>query len=445
LDRGDAPDSAGSLTAESLLDNYPSTLHPRRDEFDEELSPMAEHPLLTRRRLLGMFGAAASLPVLSACGSSVGGGGGGDGGGNTVRVGLVVPQSGVYAALGTDMQRGWQLWLDQNGGRFGDYTVETIVADEGETPQTGVPAVQKVLQSDGVDIVVGIVSSAVALGVRDLIAESKKVLIVANAGAEDITGAGRTPYIWRSSFTNGQIAAAMGTHLAESGFAEGVYAIAPDYAAGTEVISNFTRAFETGGGRVVGSATTPFGTTSDYQPFLTTIQGSGARATFCFYSGSEAITFVQQYAQFGLADSIPLYGSGFLTEGNVLPQQGDAALGVQTTLHYSDRLDTPTNAAFVEAYTAAHGESPSCFAVQTYDAANVLNRALGTATALDGDAVVAALEQVGTIDDSPRGPWVFENQTPRQNIYLRQVENVGGTLVNAVVADLGPHSQPAPA
>jgi branched-chain amino acid transport system substrate-binding protein len=408
---------------------------------------MADHHMLTRRRLLGLFGAAASVPVLSACGSSVGGptggGGGGAGGGGTVRVGLVVPQSGVYAALGTDMQRGWQLWLDQNGGRFGEYTVETVVADEGESPQTGVPAVQKVLQSDGVDVVVGLVNSATALGVMESMAEARKLLIVTNAGAEDVTGARRTPYVWRTSFTNGQISAAMGTHLAESGFSEGVYAIAPDYAAGTEVIAHFKRAFEAGGGRVVGEVKTPFGTTSDYQPFLTGIQDSGARATFCFFSGAEAITFVRQYAQFGLAGSIPLYGSGFLTEGNVLPQQGDAAVGVQNTLHYSDQLDNPANTAFVDAYTTAHGEAPSCFSMATFDAANVLNRALGTATALDGDALATALGGVGTIDDSPRGPWTFENQTPRQNIYLRRVENVGGTLVNAVVQDLGPQSQPA--
>ena len=404
---------------------------------------MAEHPTITRRRLLGLLGAAAFLPALSACGSSVGGGGGGAQGGGTVRVGLVVPQSGVYAALGTDMQRGWQLWLDRNGGRFGDRTVETVVADEGETPQTGVPAVQKVLQSDNVDVVVGLVNSATALGVRDLLSESRKLLIVTNAGAEDVTGKGRTPYIWRSSFTNGQVAAAMGTHLAQSGFSDGVYAIAPDYAAGSEVITHFTRAFETGGGRVVGQAKPPFGSTSDYQPFLTAIQSSGARATFCFFSGSEAITFVRQYAQFGLAGSIPLYGSGFLTEGNVLPQQGDAALGVQTTLHYTDLLDNPANHAFVDAYTAAHAEPPSCFAVQTWDAANVLNRALRTGTALDGDALATALVGIGTVDDSPRGPWTFENQTPRQNIYLRRVENTGGTLANAVVQDLGPQSQPA--
>ncbi|GEL20969.1 ABC transporter substrate-binding protein [Pseudonocardia asaccharolytica] len=404
---------------------------------------MAEHQLITRRRLLGLFGAAATLPVLSACGSSVGGGGGGGGaGGGTVKIGLVVPQSGVYAALGTDMQRGWELWLEQHNQKLGDYSVQTVIADEGETPQTGVPAVQKVLQSDGVDVVVGIVNSATALGVANLLAESKKLLIVANAGAADITGKARTPHIWRTSFTNAQISAAMGTHLARSGFSDAVYAIAPDYAAGTEVITGFTKAFETGGGKVIGQAKTPFGKTSDFQPFLSGIQASGAKATFCFYSGSEAITFVRQYTQFGLASSIPLYGSGFLTEGNVLPQQGDAALGVQTTLHYSDQLDTPVNKDFVQAYQAKHGEAPSCFAVQTYDAGNVLNRALRTASGLDGDAVAAALEGVGTIDDSPRGPWSFDGQSPRQSIYLRKVEKVDGTLVNAVVEDLGQQSQP---
>ena len=406
---------------------------------------MADLPTFARRRLFvlaGAAGAAALLPGLAACGSSVGGGGSG-GGAKAVKVGLVVPRSGVYAVVGTDLQRGWELWLDGHGGKFGDYTVTTVVADEGETPQTGVPAVQKVLQSDGVDVVVGVVNSATALGVRDAIAESKKILVVANAGAADITGKARSPYIWRSSFTNGQISSAMGAHLAQSGFKDGVYAIAPDYTAGTEVIAGFTKAFEAGGGKVVGQAKPALGKTSDYQPFLSGIQSSGAKATFCFFSGAEAITFVRQYAQFGLAKSIPLYGSGFLTEGNVLPQQADAALGVQTTLHYTDQLDNPANKDFVAKYSAKYGESPSCFSVQAWDAANVLNRALRSAPAVDGDTISAALGGVGTIEDSPRGPWTFEGQTPRQTIYLRRVERTGGKLVNGVVQDLGQQSQPA--
>jgi branched-chain amino acid transport system substrate-binding protein len=403
---------------------------------------MAEHPTITRRRLLSLFGAAATLPVLAACGSSVGGGASSPAaGGGAIKVGLVVPQSGVYAALGTDMQRAWELWLERNGGKFGGYTVTTVTADEGETPQTGQPAVQKVLQADGVDVVVGIVNSSTALGVRDLFTESKKLLIVTNAGAADVTGKARTPYIWRTSFQNAQVAAAMGQHLAQSGFKDGVFTIAPDYAAGTEVREGFKKAFEAGGGTVVGEAKPAFGKTSDYQPFLTQIQQSGAKATFCFFSGAEAITFVKQYQQFGLSSTIPLYGSGFLTEGSVLPQQGDAALGVQTTLHYTDQLDNPANKAFVAAYKAKYNESPSTFSAQTWDAANVLNRALKSATAVDGDSLAAALGGIGTVDDSPRGPWTFDGQNPRQTMYLRKVENSGGTLVNAVVEDLGQQSQ----
>ena len=401
---------------------------------------------LTRRSALGLLGAVGAALTVPGCGSSVGGGSSENsgGGGGAIKVGLVIPQAGVYAPLGIDMKRAWDLWLARNGGKFGDYTVSTVVGDEGETPQTGVPAVQKLLQSDQVDVLVGIVSSATALGVRDMVTEAKKVLLISNAGAIDLTGKGKaaSPYVWRSSFTNAQVAAAVGKHLAGEGFKDAVYTIAPDYAAGSEVIAGFRTAFEAGGGKVVGEAKPPFGKTSDYQPFLTGIQQSGAKATFSFFSGSEAISFVKQYQQFGLASTIPLYGSGFLTEGSVLAQQADAALGVQTTLHYSDQLDNPANKAFVEAYRGAYGESPSCFSVQAYDAANVLNRAVGAAPALDGDALAAALGGIGTVDDSPRGPWSFEGQTPRQNIYLRKVENVGGTLVNSVVSDLGPQSQP---
>lgn len=397
---------------------------------------------ITRRRALGLFGAAATLPVLAACGSSVGPAPTPSGAtGGAVRVGLVVPQSGVYAGLGEDMQQGWDLWLQQNGRTFGSYTVETVVADEGETPQTGGAAVQQVLQGDGVDVVVGIVNSAVAINAAPLFAEARKVLVVANAGAAAVTGANGNPYVWRSSFQNAQVAAAMGTYLGAQAIPGGVFVIAPDYAAGDEVISGFSDAHTAAGGTVAGTVKPPFGSTTDYQPFLTQIQQSGAGAVFCFFSGAEALSFVTQYEQFGLKATTPLYGSGFLTEGDVLQRQGASALGVQTTLHYSSALDNPANRAFAEAYRNAHGEEPTTFAMQTWDAANVLNRALGTATALDGDSVSAALGGIGTVDDSPRGPWTFEGQSPLQTLYLRTVEQDGDQLVNAVTQELGATGQ----
>jgi branched-chain amino acid transport system substrate-binding protein len=151
---------------------------------------------------------------------------------------------------------------------------------------------------------------------------------------------------------------------------------------------------------------------------------------------------VKQYADFGLKDSLPLYGSGFLTEGGVLAGQGAAAVGVQTSLHYSTEIDNAANKEFVAAYQDAYDALPTVYAVQAYDAANVLARALEKSGDLSGKAITEALGGLGTIDDSPRGPWSFNGQTPEQTIYLREVTDQGGTLLNSVVTDLGVHAQP---
>jgi branched-chain amino acid transport system substrate-binding protein len=398
---------------------------------------------LMRHRLLSMFVAVGIAAAAAGCGSSVGNGAGsGDPTthGGPIKVGLVIPQAGVYTPLGTDMKRGWDLWLERHDNKLGGYTVTTITADEGEGPQTGVPAVQKLLQSDQVDVLVGIVNSSTALGVKDTVAEAKKLLVISNAGANDITGASRSPYIWRTSFTNSQVAAAMGKYLGGAG--KTAYAIASDYAAGAEAIVGFTNAFKAGGGSVVGQDKPAFGKTQDYQPYISQIQASGAQSTFSFFAGAEAVSFVKQYTQFGLSAKTPLYGSGFLTEGGVLAAQGDAAVGIQTTLHYSSELDNQANRDFRDAYQTKYSAVPTVYAVQTWDAANVLDRALRTATGLDGDALAKALGSIGTIDDSPRGSWSFDGQTPKQTFYLRKVEKRGDTYVNVVVKDLGISSQP---
>jgi branched-chain amino acid transport system substrate-binding protein len=402
---------------------------------------------LSRRRLLAAVGAGVLSVAMAACGGGSlgndveGGGGGGGEGSGTVKVGLVIPQAGVYTPLGEDMQNGWNLWLDQNDGTLGGYQVETVVADEGEGPDTGVPAVQRLLQQEQVDVVVGIVNSATALGAAGQFDEAKKVLVVANAGAGAITGEASSPYVWRTSFTNAQIASAMGDHLAAEGVGP-VYVMAPDYAAGQEVVAGFTEAYEAGGGTVAGQALTPFGTTQDFQPFLSGIQASGAAATFVFYSGGEAVSFVQQYDSFGLKDTIPLYGSGFLTEGSVLEAQGASAVGVQTTLHYSTEIENDANTEFVKAYQEAYDELPTVFAMTTFDTANVLDQALAEAEDLSGDAISAALDGLGEISNSPRGPWSFTGQSPEQAVYLREVVDDGGTLINRVVEELGVFAQP---
>ncbi|TPQ18152.1 ABC transporter substrate-binding protein [Streptomyces sporangiiformans] len=384
-------------------------------------------------------GLALGALVLSGCGSSLGESdtaepGGGRSGGD-VKIGLLVPLSGVYAPVGEDMKAGFELYLDQHDGKLGGHDVDLVTADEGEGPQTGVPAAQKLVTQDQVTAVAGVVNSATALGLRDFFHESKKPLLIANAGADAITGARKSDYVWRTSFSNGGVSGALGPAVAEE--AKGsVYLMAADYAAGKEMVAGFRKSFEAAGGKVAGEKYTPFGKTQDFQPYLSAIRKSGADAVFAFYAGAEAVNFVKQYKQFGLADKTPLYGTGFLTEGGVLAAQGKAAAGVKTSLHYSTELKSARNKEFVDAYRQKSGKPPTAYAVQAYDAAAVLDKALAKASGDSGEDLVKALGGVGSID-SPRGAWKFDaDHNPQQQFYLREVRADEGPAVNAVVREL---------
>ncbi len=393
-----------------------------------------------RQKLVTVAAGLLATLVLGACGGSdsLGGSEGADsgsGGDDTspVKVGLLVPTSGVYAPLGADMQQGFQLYLDQNDGQLGGRQVELEVVDEGETPDTGVPGVQRLIQQE-VNAVVGIVNSATALGVRDAVEEAQVPLIIANAGANAITGERASDYVWRTSFANGEVAAAIGPHAAAN--CDSAFLIAPNYAAGKEATAGFERTFTEAGGTVAGSVFPPFGTTTNYQPFLAQIQQSGADCTFAFFGGAEAVAFTKQYAQFGLKENIQLYASGFLTEGGVLQAAGEAATGVEGSLHYSDQLESERNAEFVEAYRAAYDEAPTVYAVQAYDAAQALDQAFKTG--IEGPEVVQGLQGIDSID-SPRGEFSFsEGHGPDQTYYLRRVEQGEGGLVNVVVKEVTP-------
>jgi branched-chain amino acid transport system substrate-binding protein len=384
-------------------------------------------------------GLAVGAMLLTGCGSSLdessGSKAGGGESGDAVKIGLLVPLSGVYAPIGEDLRAGFQLYLDQHDGKLGGREVDLKTADEGEGPQTGVPAAQKLVTQDQVSAVAGVVNSATALGLRDFFDESKKPLLIANAGADDITGARKSEYVWRTSFSNGDVSAALGPAVAEEVKGK-VYLIAADYAAGKEMVAGFRKTFEAAGGKVAGEKYTPFGKTQDFQPYLSAIRKSGADAVFAFYAGAEAVNFVKQYKQFGLAGKTSLYGTGFLTEGGALAAQGTAAVGVKTSLHYSTELDSAANKEFVAAYQKAAKKPPTVYAVQGYDTAAVLDKALAEAGGDSGDALVKALAKVGSID-SPRGAWKFDaDQNAEQQFYLREVTSSGGTAVNAVVGEL---------
>lgn len=165
-----------------------------------------------------------------------------------------------------------------------------------------------------------------------------------------------------------------------------------------------------------------------------------------FFAGGEAINFVQQYSDFGLKEDLPLIGAGFLTDDGILQEQGNPALGIRTALHYTPLLGNERNQEFVSSYSEAYDATATTYATQSYDAAQLIDVALGNADVEPGDAeaFVAALEQAGTIA-SPRGEFSLTSDIhdPVQPVYLREVQQVDGELGNAVVEDLG-EFQPIP-
>ena len=361
---------------------------------------------------------------------------------DAIEVGVLLPYTGVYAALGNDIQAGFELAIETYGDEV-EQTFELHIEDTEVNPSTGLSRARKLILQDEVDVMMGIVSSAVLGAVSPIVSQAGVPLIVANAGSDDVTGENCSPYIVRLSFANSQVNRPMGAWMAGDGEVGTVYTLASDYAAGREQIAGFIDGFTNAGGEVVGSAYTPFQQTTDFGPYLAEAQASGADAVYVFYAGGEAISFVKQYDSFGLKENMPLYGAGFLTSPLYVNAEGPAAVGVIAALHYVPTIENEANAAFVDAFQAATGRMPSEYAVQGYDSGRALIEAVKTG-ATDRDGIAKALATVSF--DGPRGALSIDPATNNivQPIYVYEtVAAEGGEgLTQNVLAQLDPERMP---
>ena len=351
-----------------------------------------------------------------------------------LKVGVMLPFTGTFAALGTAIDNGFKLYVQEQGGKLGGREIEYFVVDDESDPAKATDNVNKLINRDKVDVIVGTVHSGVAMAMAKAARDSNTVLIVPNAGADAVTGPMCAPNIFRSSFSNWQSAYAMGVVMAKRGHKRAV-SLTWKYAAGDEMVAAFREGFEKGGGQVLKQLNLPFPNV-EFQALLTDIAATKPDAVFSFFAGGGAVKFVKDYAAAGLNKTIPLYGPGFLTDGT-LEAQGDAAQGMYTTLHYADSLNTPRDNAFRLAYVKAYKLQPDVYAVQGYDAAQML--AIGL-NAVKGDIgkraeFAAAIEKAKI--DSPRGPFTLSKaHNPVQDIYLRKVEGKQNKVVEVAIKAL---------
>lgn len=337
-----------------------------------------------------------------------------------VKIGVITTLSGGGAGLGVDMRDAFALAMKQSGNK----DVELVIEDDGQKPEIAVQLAEKMIQSDKVDLLTGIIWSNLAMAVVSNAVSQDIIYLSPNAGPSALAGEKCNPNYFNVAYQNDNFHEAMGQYANQD--YKKTFILAPNYPAGKDSLTGFKRYYK---GELTGEVYTQVGQT-DYAAEIAQIRDSGADSVFFFLPGGMGISFMKQYAQSGV--NIPVMGPGFSFDQDVLGAIGDAALGVKNSASWSKDLDNDANKQFVEAFKAEYNRLPSIYAAQSWDTANLILSALSKASVKDKDAFRAALKAADF--KSVRGDFTFNtNNHPVQNIYVREVVKEGDVLTNKIV------------
>ncbi len=355
-----------------------------------------------------------------------------------MRIGFLAPLSGAIAAAGRDMYSGCELFWQESGWQLAGRKLEVILEDNEGLPATALTKLRKLVESDQVHMVAGVILSNVAYALVPYIeAQGIPTLYPINS-ADDLTQRKRPTWLIRTGFSAGGNMHPFGEYAAKVLGYRKVVTIGLDYAFGWETVGGFHKSFEDNGGQIVQKLWVPLNV-QDYGPYLAQVR-KDADAVFVNALGRWTLLFAKEYAASGLRNRLPLIAGGTYTDEHILPQLGDESLGVVSAHHYSASLDTPANRRFRAAFEKAYNRTPSFYSENCYTGARIIGeavRAIGSRVE-DRAALMAALRKV-EIQDAPRGPVKMDPYgNPTQNIYVRKVERVGGRLQNTVI-----HTYPA--
>lgn len=335
---------------------------------------------------------------------------------NSVKIGFITTLSGPAGIIGKHMKDAADLALKELHGRIGGLKAEIIYGDDQFKPDVGRQVAEAMLKRNQVNFITGIIWSNVLLAIRQPVLSSGTILISANAGPHELAGALCAPNFFSTSWQNDETPEAMGQYMTEHKITD-VYLMAPNYAAGHDMITGFKRYFK---GKVAAEVYTNLGQ-SDYQAEISNIRAAKPKAVFVFLPGGMGIQFVKQYAQSGLRDQIPLY-SVFTADETTLPAIGDAAAGNYEAGFWNYDLDNPANKKFVSDFRKTYGYIPSYYAAQSYDAIMLIDSAVRAVhgNLKDKKGIIAALDKARFA--SVRGPFEYNvNHFPIENFYLFKI------------------------
>jgi branched-chain amino acid transport system substrate-binding protein len=352
-----------------------------------------------------------------------------------IRIGFLAPLSGAIAAAGKDMHSGCELYWQETGWQMAGRKVEVIVEDNEGLPATAITKARKLVESDRVHLLAGIILSNVAYAVVPYVEAQGIPTIYPINSADDLTQRKRPKWLIRTGFSAGGNMHPFGEYAAKVLGYRRVVTIGLDYAFGWETVGGFHKSFEDNGGQVVQKLWVPLNV-QDYAPYLAQVR-KDADAVFVVALGRWTLLFAKQYAASGLKERLPLIAGGTYTDEHILPQLGDESLGVVSAHHYSAALDTPANQRFRAAFEKAYSRLPSFYSENCYTGARVVHEAVKAigGKVEDRAALMAALRKV-EITDAPRGPVKMDPYgNPTQNIYIRRVERnpADGRLQNTII------------
>jgi len=351
-----------------------------------------------------------------------------------VRIGVVNTFTGVNALSADTNVKGMTLYFDRIGWTVAGRKIEVLKEDDQFNPQIGLQKVRKLVESDHVDLVCGPQASNVAMAILNYCKETKALMLVW-AGTDALTW-DRVPFIYRPGLTSWQLSTPMAEWVAGN-VSKSVVLAAADFAAGHDVMRTFKEGFLPKGGKVLKEIYPPLGT-GDYSAYLTDISAMAPPVVYAFFTGTDAVRFVQQYVQLGLAAKTKLTGFAPLTDGSTLPAQGDSALGIVTPQIYVPTLDNPENKPFLADYRKQYKSDPDTYAVYGYDTAHVIDAALTETGGNTSDKEKFRVAIGKAAFASPRGPFRFDPEThnPTQNVYITQIAKREGRLEQDVIATL---------
>ncbi|MYM57228.1 ABC transporter substrate-binding protein [Rhodobacteraceae bacterium GS-10] len=353
----------------------------------------------------------ASLAALAA----------GSGWAEGVKVGMITTLSGGGAGLGIDARDGFMLAVGQSGRD----DIEVVIEDDQRKPDVAVQLADKMIQSDKVDVLTGIIWSNLAMAVVPGAVAQGKFYLSVNAAPSALAGKGCNPNYFSVAYQNDNLHEAAGAYLTSAGYKK-PFILAPNYPAGKDSLTGVKRFYT---GELAGEVYTKLGQT-DYAAEIAQIRASGADSVFFFLPGGMGISFMKQYADSGV--DLPVVGPAFSFDQGILQAVGEAAMGVKNTSQWSKDIDNAANKAFVESFLAEYGRLPSLYAAQGFDTANLMISAMEKADISDADAFRAALKAADFA--SVRGDFTFaSNNHPIQDIYVREVIKEGDVYTNKIV------------